>query len=258
MQVLLRPVLDYFKGAQCIARYGLWKWALVPALTGVLFYALVLVFILFLRLELFKLAESWIDGDVFRFSVVFITGFITGLLLLYLAFLFFKYAVLILSAPFMTVMSERIEAGMYGKNNRGTLSFGGILSDLRRSFLLNSRNFLIEMLWVVALFVIGLFFPPALFLAILLWGVQAYFAGFGNMDYTLERYFNIRESIEFARRYRTMVVGNGAIFILLLSIPLIGALVAIPLATAASTVGALRILREISESELPFNHSHLG
>ncbi len=256
MQVLLQPLLDYFKGAQCIVRYRLWKWALVPAMTGVVFYALVLVFILFLRLELFKLTESWIDGDAFRFSVVFITGFVTGLLLLYLAFLFFKYAVLILSAPFMTVMSERIEARLYGKNERGKLSFGGMLSDLRRSFLLNSRNFLIEMLWVAAIFVVGLFFPPALFLALLLWGVQAYFAGFGNLDYTLERYFNIRESIEFARRYRTMVVGNGAIFILLLSIPLIGALVAIPLATAASTVGVLRVMKENNNSVFPLHCSN--
>ncbi|TVR89602.1 MAG: hypothetical protein EA411_02025 [Saprospirales bacterium] len=256
MQVLLRPLQDYFKGAQCIVRYRLWKWALVPAFTGVAFYAIVLVFILFLRLELFKLTESWIDGDAFRFSVVFITGFITGLLLLYLAFLFFKYAVLILSAPFMTVMSERIEAGLYGNNERGKLSLAGILSDLKRSFLLNSRNFLIEMLWVAALFAVGLFFPPALFLALLLWGVQAYFAGFGNMDYTLERYFNIRESIDFARRYRIMVVGNGAIFILLLSIPLIGALVAIPFATAASTVGVLRVLKENYDSEFPLHFSN--
>ena len=66
--------------------------------------------------------------------------------------------------------------------------------------------------------------------------VQAYYAGFGNMDYTLERHFQYKDSLQFVRKHRGLAIGNGIVFILFLLIPIIGVILVLPLSvTAAST-----------------------
>jgi len=71
--------------------------------------------------------------------------------------------------------------------------------------------------------------PAAIFL------VQAYYAGFGAMDYTLERYYNIRQTTRFVTNYRPLALGVGAAFLLLLFIPVLGFMLAPPLVTAGVT-----------------------
>jgi CysZ protein len=243
MQTLLDAFINYFRGAQCIARYNLWGLALVPALAGLMFYCLVIVTILVLRYRLYDFLESRIDSEFIFLPFFFITAMVLGAGILYLAFVFFKYAVIVLSAPFMTLMSESIEAGMHPGTAAPKFSLGRFSKDLWRSFRINIRNFSIEMLWVLALFIVGIFFPPIFILGIILWLVQAYFAGFGNMDFTLERYCSYMESIRFVNGHKSIAVGNGIVFILIMGIPFIGALIAVPLATAASTLSVLKIIR---------------
>jgi CysZ protein len=57
---------------------------------------------------------------------------------------------------------------------------------------------------------------------VLLIYVQSYYAGFGNMDYTLERYCNYSDTTKFVRNNKGTAVGNGFIFHLLLAIPIFG------------------------------------
>ena len=76
------------------------------------------------------------------------------------------------------------------------------------------------------------FFSP--FVAVAIFLVQSYYAGFGSMDYTMERHLKVRDSIRFVRSNRGLALGNGAVFILLLMTG-IGFLFALPLSTAAST-----------------------
>jgi CysZ protein len=71
---------------------------------------------------------------------------------------------------------------------------------------------------------------------------QAYYAGFGNLDFTLERHFRVRESVRFVRRNRGLAIGNGTVYLLLL-LSVVGFLVALPLATVAGCA-ALRPLLE--------------
>jgi CysZ protein len=69
--------------------------------------------------------------------------------------------------------------------------------------------------------------------------VQAYYTGFGNMDYTMERYFNYRDSKKFVKRHRGIAVGNGLVFTLMLFVPIVGIMLTLPVATVASTVDTI-------------------
>ena len=66
-------------------------------------------------------------------------------------------------------------------------------------------------------------------------GVQSFYAGFGNIDYTLERHLNVRNSIRLVRVNKGLALGNGLVFMGLLAIG-IGFLIAPPLAAVAATI----------------------
>jgi CysZ protein len=65
--------------------------------------------------------------------------------------------------------------------------------------------------------------------------IQAYYAGFGTMDYTLERHYNYKNSIRFVQKHRGIAIGNGLGFMLLLLIPVIGIIIVFPLSVVAAT-----------------------
>jgi CysZ protein len=79
--------------------------------------------------------------------------------------------------------------------------------------------------------------------SILLFFVQAYYAGFGNIDYTLERHFKYKDSIHFVRKHRGMAIGNGIVFILFLLIPIVGVILVLPLSVTAATTQTVKQLQ---------------
>lgn len=109
------------------------------------------------------------------------------------------------------------------------------------------RNLTREILWTLGLLIVG-FIPivgmisgPAILL------VQAYFAGFGNMDYTLERHFGVRDSASFVKDYRGLAIANGGVFMVLLMVPVLGLFVAPSLATVA---GALETVERLEREKV--------
>jgi CysZ protein len=81
-----------------------------------------------------------------------------------------------------------------------------------------------------------------IFSTILLFLVQAYYAGFGNIDYTLERHFQYKESLQFVRKNRGLAIGNGIVFLLFLLIPVIGVLLVLPLSVTAASKTTIELL----------------
>ena len=74
--------------------------------------------------------------------------------------------------------------------------------------------------------------------------LQAYYAGFGNMDYTLERHFKYRESVQFIRKNRGIAIGNGLVFILFLIIPIIGVILVLPMSVTAASIKTVELLEK--------------
>ena len=147
-----------------------------------------------------------------------------------------------LSAPFMGPVSEKIEAYLLGNRTPGP-SKTNFMDQLWRGIRINLRNLSMEILFSLPIILIGLVPVIGLLSSILLFLIQGYYAGFGNMDYTLERHFKYNESINFVRRHKGAAIGNGIIFMLFLFIPVIGVIMVLPLSVTAATVKTVELLK---------------
>ena len=99
-----------------------------------------------------------------------------------------------------------------------------------------------ELLLTIPILLLGFIPVIGLFSTVLLFLVQAYYAGFGNMDYTLERHFKYNESLQFVSNHRGLAIGNGIVFMLFLLIPVIGVILVLPLSVTAASVKTVEAL----------------
>jgi CysZ protein len=100
-----------------------------------------------------------------------------------------------------------------------------------------------EILLTIPILLIGLIPVVGLVSTILLFLIQAYYAGFGNMDYTLERHFKYVESVSFVKKNKGIAIGNGIVFMLFLFIPVIGVILVLPLSVTAATMKTVELLK---------------
>jgi CysZ protein len=223
----------YFRALGFISQHRLWGYFLAPALIS-----LVLGLLIFgtawgvsgnlgdwlISFYPWEWGKSVIERIVTVFGAVFIIAL--GLIL-------FKHLVMALASPFMSPLSEKTEEILSGRPSTATFSAAQMLKDLVRGLRLAIRNIVRELFFTLLLFLVGLIpiFSP--FVSIAIFIVQAYYAGFGNMDFTLERHYNVRGSVRFVRQHRGLAIGNGTFFLLLLFTG-IGFLVALPLGTVAA------------------------
>ncbi len=237
----IKGLSTYFRGLAIISQYNLWIYMLAPALIGIL----LLTGIVSLGWNIsggigdwmisfypFEWGRAWLEKIASVFGGIFVVAF--GLII-------FKQLVIALSSPFMSFMSETIERRINQNYTPPKFTIQKAISDTIRGLRIALRNVVRELLFTLILFLIGLIpiFTPFTTVAIFL--VQAYYAGFGSMDYTLERRFNVRQSVQFIRKNRGFALGNGTVFVALL-LTGIGFLFALPLGTAAATEETLKRL----------------
>ena len=130
------------------------------------------------------------------------------------------HVVLILMSPILAIVSEKTESILEGNEYPFTLK--QLLIDIVRGIRISIRNSAFEMLFIVLLF--GLSFVPLLGLGTspILILVSAYYYGFSFIDYNLERkQYTVSESVNYMKKNRGIVMGNGIVFALVLAIPLI-------------------------------------
>ena len=160
-------------------------------------------------------------------------------IILFVALIFvFKYVVLIITSPFMSALSEDIEARHSGIA-RSSQSIGFQIKSMVRGIGLASSNLMREISLVVLLLIIGLIPVVGIVSTILIFLVQAYYAGFGNIDFFMERRFRIRESRKFVSQNKGIAIGNGAVFLTLFIVPLLGAFFAPTICTISGTLSSL-------------------
>ncbi|MEM6721458.1 MAG: EI24 domain-containing protein [Bacteroidota bacterium] len=238
----LNGIRDYFVAYRLLNELNLWRYFKIP---------IVISFILGITI----IAASWGFSDdvgeyiasVWTFSwgketVVAISTFIGGLLLFAVGIVIFKHVLMIIVAPFMSPISEKIERHIYGIVKRSGTGLKAQTSAFARAFQLSVRNFVVELLWITPFFIFSLIPVIGSIFVVLIFLVQAYYAGFGNMDYTLERYFPYKRSVEYVSAHRGIAIGNGIVFMLILMIPIVGILIVLPLSAVAATITTLREL----------------
>ena len=147
------------------------------------------------------------------------------------------------SAPFMTPVSEKIEQHFYGDLkhlHRKTTNTQQLIRGIR----INIRNLAKELLITMPLLLLKFIPVVNIFSTFALFIVQAYYAGFGNIDYTLERHFSYKESVLFVKRNRGIATGNGIVFMLFLLIPFIGVILVLPFSVTAATLETIKLIEE--------------
>lgn len=240
-------IRDIFEG---IASYGkawkymrtlrLWGFMLVPALISVALGAGIGFAVWTLSDDLGGLLTGWIsDGRAIE-TVGRVLG---GLLMAAFGLALFKMLVIVLAAPFMSPLSEKIERHITGRPSGGGFRAMQVARDLVRGIRVNVRNLFRELGFSLLIVILAIFLPVLSPLApVLIFLVQSYYAGFGNMDFALERHFGYRESIRFVRDFRGLALGNGIVYLLLLMTG-IGFLFALPLGVVAATLDSVERIR---------------
>lgn len=240
---ILSGIRAYFGTLQLISKLKLWQYFIIPIVISML-TAIIIGFTAYgLSDNIGRfLAKLWI-WDWGKETITTITSFIGAIFLLVIGLILYKHIILALSAPFMSPVSEKIEIHINGslRSNHRKTTFQ---EQLWRGIRINIRNLGKELLITLPLLLLKFIPGVNIFSTILLFLVQAYYAGFGNMDYTLERHFNYKESVSFVSKNRGVAIGNGIIFMLCLLIPFVGLIIVLPLSVTAASLKTVELLNK--------------
>ncbi|HBS11795.1 MAG TPA: coproporphyrinogen III oxidase [Flavobacteriaceae bacterium] len=245
---ILSSIKAYTQSFSLISKLKLWRYFFIPILISVV-TASVIVFITY----------GWSDNVGIYISKIWkwewgkqtftsISTFMGGISIVIIGLILYKHIIMALSAPFMSPVSEKIEAHLSGVSlteihqHRKT-SFS---EQLLRGIRINIRNLAKELLFTLPLLVLSIIPVVNILSTVLLFLLQAYYAGFGNMDYTLERHFNYKESLHFVGKHKGLAIGNGLVFMLFLLIPVLGIILVLPFSVTAATIKTVEAIKNKS------------
>ncbi|WP_298542402.1 EI24 domain-containing protein [uncultured Aquimarina sp.] len=242
---IVNGIKAYFGGFALISKLGLWKYFAIPILISFLTGILFMTSAWFLSDPLGNfIAKAWV-WDWGSETFVVISKYFSILLILAIGLVLYKHIIMALSAPFMSPVSEKVEAHLLGDQHQDhqhrNTSFR---EQLMRGIRINVRNLFRELLFIIPLLVLSLIPVIGIVATILIFAIQAYYVGFGNMDYTMERHFKYKESVQFVRKHRGTAIGNGIVFMLVLLIPIIGIIIVLPISVVAASAETVKILNQ--------------
>jgi len=233
----------YIEAHRFIKKHNLWKYVLLPGVfNALLFIASVWVGWSYSdditsRMMSFFGIDSPDGSDSSLISVVlnYLFLYLFKLMFLVLFLYVYKYIVLILMAPILAILSEKVDAIINGKTY--PFNMKQFIKDVVRGIIIAMRNVGIELMLLIVLFFIGFIPLIGWFAPFLMLIVQFYFYGFSMFDYCNERRnLSVSASSRFIYDHKWAAVTNGACFYLLLLIPFIGLLVAPTYAVTAATI----------------------
>lgn len=163
------------------------------------------------------------------------------------------FIILVVMSPVLAILSEKTEKILTEKEYE--VNAEQIVRDVLRGILIALRNVSIEMGLLIIITPISfiLSFIPIIgwFLAfacqIFMFFVSSFFYGFSYMDYMNERRkYNVRKSIDYMRKNKGAVMGNGSIFTASTMIPFCGSTIA-PFFSIVSVVAGTMTYLEIEK-----------
>ena len=193
-------ITSYGAAVRHVSKHGMWAYILLPGLLCLILGGIIISAAWGFSDDLGGLIGNLWKWDWGRPVVEKIVQVFGGLLILAFGAVIFKQIIMVVLAPFMSILSEKTEEQLTGKISDRKFSVGRAISDIVRGLRIAIRNIIRELLATVFLLLIGLIplFTP--FTTVLIFLIQSYYAGFGNMDYTLERHFNYKNSIRFVKK----------------------------------------------------------
>ncbi len=244
---IIQGIKAYFEAYEILSRLKLWKYFAIPMLLCLFLFFIIGILSYFLSeyignfIANFWLASFW-PWDHGKDTIHNISNILSALILIIIGFIAFKQIVMALSAPFVGPISKIIEDDFKGvvseKENSSSLKL------LLRGVRIALRNFVRELCLTIPILLLGLFPIVGLFSTVLLFLLQSYFAGFGNMDSTLERHYSYKKSIVFVRRNKGVAIGNGIVFMIFLLIPFLGVILVLPFSVTAATITTVKLIHK--------------
>ena len=232
----------YSEVYEIISRLKLWKFFVIPMLISFLVFSMILVVSFSLSNSIGSYIASFWSWDFGQETIHAISRFFGGLLIIIFGFISFKHIIMALSAPFMGPISKIIEDDINGVVSQVKTSTPSGL--LMRGIRISLRNLLRELVLSIPILLFGLIPVVGFFSVVMLFLMQAYFAGFGNMDYTLERHFSYQKSVFFVKKNKGLAMGNGIVFMLFLLIPFLGVILVHPLSVTAATIVTVKSINK--------------
>jgi len=247
IQNIIKGINGYSGALALISKLKLWKYFFIPIIISIITAAIIGVTAYGLSDNIGQfIAKIWF-WDWGKQTFTTISTIIGGIIIIAIGLILYKHIIMALSAPFMSPVSEKIETHITGivKHNHRKTSFQ---EQLWRGIRINIRNLGRELLITIPILLLKFIPVVNIFSTALLIMVQSYYAGFGNMDYTLERHLNYKDSVKFIRQNRGLAIGNGLVFILCLFIPFIGVILVLPLSVTAGTLTTVKKLKTSNQT----------
>lgn len=243
---IILGIKEYAGALELISKLKLWKYFIIPMLISVVTAILIGVEAYLLSDNIGSIISKLWIWDWGKEIFTSISNFVGAVIILIIGLILYKHIIMALSAPFMSPVSEKIEQHFYGDlkhTHRKTTNTEQLIRGIR----INIRNLIKELLITIPILLLKFIPIVNIFSTLLLFLVQAYYAGFGNMDYTLERHLNYKKSVDFVGKHKGFAIGNGIVFMLCLLIPIIGIIIILPLSVTAATTKTLSLLHREPE-----------
>jgi len=247
LKEIFKGIGTYGRAHKVIIQHRLWRYMIIPGILS-LCYVVLIIFIGKIYFDNISayINENWIPGAMKGEAMMIITALLLWSFLFLIAYMSYKYVVLIFFSPFLSYLSEKTETAVYNQPSPD-FEFRQLLKDIVRGFIINMRNMFLTVVltlsaWLTVFVpVIGMIISPVLILLI-----QSFYDGFGLVDYTLERKrYSVKKSIQFTRENRGRVIGVGMGFMFLFMIPVLGWLTAPTYGTVAATLAALDKINKV-------------
>ncbi|MGE0561580.1 MAG: EI24 domain-containing protein [Flavobacteriales bacterium] len=219
----------YGKALEIIFSKGLWWFFIFPVILNVLFFFGGFALIDWLTEYTTGWAYNLVnDENATYWGVEYVQGILSGFIWLVFKILFFfvfaylgGYIVIIFMAPVFSILSEKTEKILTGK--KYPFDADQLMRDIVRGVLIAFRNLFIELVFILAVFMLSFIPVVGQLGAIFLFFVSSYFYGFSFMDYTVERQrYSIAQSVDFIRKNKGIAVANGVLFSVFMLIPFCG------------------------------------
>lgn len=194
--------------------------------------------------------DAWYNSEILT-GVLAVTLWIFLRIFFFIAFAYVGgYVVLMLLSPILSIVAANTSENITG--TKIPFQMGQFLNDILRGLSMAVRNFLYQLVITLALLIIG-FIPVLGWLSpILLFGVSSYFYGFSFIDYGLEsKQLNYGQSVRFVQQNKTLSIGIGLPYVILLLIPFIGLILAGFFAIVSAVSATIAIHKKEYISQLP-------
>ncbi len=241
----MKRISEFIKGAMLPVKAlklffkdtSYWHYISIPVIINFFIYIGFFLFfwnVLLPMADIFKVTfnhETWYAWFLQAYN--WCVGFATIITMLAISAFSFIYVLLIVEAPFLALLSERIEKDIYG-NEFDTAGFKNIL----RSILLGLKNSVIlgviTLFWTT-IFFFGNFIIPGVSTAIGIF-VIGYYYGISFLVYSAElRMHSFTQLRKMIRTNRMEVLGLGVVCYLIILIPFV-AIVFLPIAVVSGTM----------------------